>query len=65
MNISLKNGHPIDEWGDNLAEMYVKLILEGRRFFAEVPEEVKEKARQLLIEMGREDLIEEQKRAHF
>lgn len=59
MIIYIENGHPIENrWGDSLAEMYVKLILEGRRFFAEIPEEVKEEARRLLIEMGREDLIE-------
>ena len=55
-----ENGHPINnEWGDRLAEMYAKLILEGKRFFAEVPKEVKEETRRLLIEMGREDLTEE------
>lgn len=40
-----------------MEEMYVNLILKGRRSFEEVPVEVKEKVRELLIEIGREDLI--------
>lgn len=60
MNSSNENGHPIEnKWGDDVAEMYAKLILEGRRCFAEVPKEVKEETRQILIEMGREDLLDE------
>lgn len=41
-----------------MVEMYVKLILEGKRFFAEVPEIIMDEIRQILIEIGREDLIE-------
>lgn len=40
-----------------IAEMYVKLILEGKRFYGEVPVEVKEDVKRLLIEQGREDLL--------
>ena len=40
-----------------MEEMYVNLILKGRRSFEEVPVEVKEKVRELLIVIGREDLI--------
>ncbi len=59
MNIYIENGNPVEnKWGDHLEEMYVQLILSGKRFFAEVPEEVKEKVRQLLIDMGREDLLD-------
>lgn len=43
-----------------MAKMYVALILKGKRFFAEVPVEVKEEVRTLLIEMNREDLIIEE-----
>lgn len=40
-----------------MAEMYVKLILEGKRFYGEVPIEVKEEVKRLLMEQGRDDLL--------
>lgn len=42
-----------------MAEMYVALILRGKRFFAEVPKEVKEEVRTILIKLDRKDLIME------
>lgn len=42
-----------------MAEMYAKLILEGKRTFREVPEEIKEETKKILIAMGGEDLLEE------
>lgn len=60
MNIVSENGYPLEsKRGDSLEEMYVKLILEGRRCFAEVPDNIKEETKRLLIEIGREDLLEE------
>lgn len=41
-----------------IAEIYVQLILKGKRCFLEVPCEVREKVRELLIEIDREDLLE-------
>ncbi len=59
MNNYTQGGNPTDnKRGDYLVEMYVKLILEGKRFFAEVPEIIMDEIRQILIEIGREDLIE-------
>ena len=40
-----------------MAEIYYKLILEGRRVFHEVPDEIKPAVKQLLIQNQREDLI--------
>ncbi len=60
MNIYTEGGNATDnKRGDYLVEMYVKLILEGKRFFAEVPERIMDETRQKLIEVGREDLIEQ------
>lgn len=36
---------------------YVRLILRGERCFKEVPKEVKEEVRQMLLDLDREDLI--------
>lgn len=41
-----------------MAEMYVRLILQGKRFYEEVPKEVKEQVKELLVNMNREDLLE-------
>lgn len=59
MNNSIKTGYPIENGGDHMAEMYAKLIIEGKRTFSEVPDEIKEETRQILIAMGGEDLLEE------
>ena len=40
-----------------MAEMYVKLILQGKRFYEEVPKEVKDQVREQLISINREDLL--------
>ncbi len=60
MNKENGDGHPLEnKRSDSLEEMYVKLILQGKRYFAEVPDNIKEEIRRLLIEQGREDLLEE------
>lgn len=42
----------------NIAILYVNLILAGRKKFSEVPYYIKPEVRELLIELGREDLLE-------
>lgn len=40
-----------------MAEMYVVLIIKGKRYYEEVPREVKEDVKEYLLQMGREDLL--------
>ena len=42
-----------------MAEMYVRLILRGKRCFAEVPEHIKDEVKRLLVQIQREDLLED------
>lgn len=42
---------------DNMAVIYVALIIKGKRTFASVPETIKPKVRELLIDLELEDLI--------
>lgn len=41
-----------------MARVYAELIIKGRKTFEEVPDRIKEDVRQILIEMGHEELIE-------
>lgn len=41
-----------------MVEMYVKMILQGKRYYEEVPVQIKEEVKKKLIECGREDLLE-------
>ncbi|BBF44564.1 hypothetical protein lbkm_3277 [Lachnospiraceae bacterium KM106-2] len=41
-----------------MVEMYVRLILKGKRFFAEVPENIKEEVKEELLKLDREDLLD-------
>lgn len=42
-----------------MVEIYVALILKGKRTFSQVPERIKDKVREMLIDLGLEDLIDE------
>lgn len=41
-----------------MVEMYVRLILQGKRYFGEVPENIKEQVKEQLIKIDRKDLLE-------
>lgn len=41
-----------------MARVYAELIIKGRKSFIEVPERIKEDVRQILIDMGYEELAE-------
>lgn len=42
-----------------MAELYATLIINGKREFSSVPKTQKEKVKQILIDAGCEDLIQE------
>ena len=44
---------------ESMAVIYVALIIKGKRTFASVPETIKEKVRELLIDLELEELITE------
>ena len=44
---------------ESMAVIYVALIVKGKRTFASVPETIKEKVRELLIDLELEELITE------
>lgn len=46
------------EVGD-MAEIYVALIIKGRRTYASVPARLKEQVKQILIDLELENLVEE------
>jgi len=42
-----------------MAKVYATLIIKGKKNFADVPEKIKEQVRQILVDLGHEDLVEE------
>ena len=44
---------------DEMAAIYTALIIKGKRTFASVPSTVKEKVREMLIDLEMEELIQE------
>ena len=44
---------------ERMAVIYVALIVKGKRTFASVPETIKEKVRELLIDLELEELVTE------
>ena len=44
---------------ESMAVIYVALIIKGKRTFASVPKTIKEKVRELLIDLELEELITE------
>lgn len=42
---------------DSMVPIYVALIVKGKRKFSEVPEPLKEKVKEMLIDLELEDLI--------
>lgn len=47
------------EWGISMIEMYVQLIVQGKRSFIEVPEQIKHEVQRRLIELNRLDLLDD------
>lgn len=43
---------------NNMAVIYVALIIKGKRTFSSVPDTIKEQVRQLLIDLELEELID-------
>ena len=43
---------------DIMAIIYATLIIKGKKTFADVPERIKEQVRQILVDLGHEDLVE-------
>jgi len=41
-----------------MAKVYAILIIKGKKNFADVPERIKEQVRQILVDLGHEDLVE-------
>ncbi len=41
-----------------MAKVYAILIIKGKKNFADVPEGIKEQVRQILVDLGHEDLVE-------
>ena len=41
-----------------MAIIYATLIIKGKKTFADVPERIKEQVRQILVDLGHEDLVE-------
>ena len=41
-----------------MAKVYATLIIKGKKNFADVPERIKEQVRQILVDLGYEDLVE-------
>ncbi len=41
-----------------MAKVYATLIIKGKKNFADVPERIKEQVRQILVDLGHEDLAE-------
>lgn len=41
-----------------MAKVYATLIIKGKKNFADVPERIKEQVRQILVDLGHEDLVE-------
>ena len=44
---------------ENMAVIYVALILKGKRTFAEIPAVIKPKVKEMLVDLELEDLITE------
>ena len=44
---------------NTMAVIYATLIIKGKKTFADVPDKIKDKVRELLIDSGCEDLITE------
>ena len=44
---------------DNMAVIYVALIIKGKRTYADIPAVIKPKVRELLVDLELEDLITE------
>ena len=42
-----------------MAKVYATLIIKGKKNFADVPERIKEQVRQILVDLGHEDLVGE------
>ena len=42
----------------DMAVVYATLIIKGKKTFADVPERIKEQVRQILVDLGHEDLVE-------
>jgi len=41
-----------------MAKVYATLIIKGKKNYADVPEKIKEQVRQILVDLGHEDLVE-------
>ena len=42
-----------------IATIYAETIIRGDRTFASIPKKIKEEVKEVLVEMGREDLVVE------
>lgn len=47
------------KWRDDMAVVYATLIINGKKQFSDVPALLKEKVRQVLVDLDLEDLAQE------
>lgn len=47
------------KWRDSMAVVYATLIINGKKQFSDVPALLKEKVRQVLVDLDLEDLAQE------